>query len=465
MKPAFLPLLLLASCLALEGCSTRPPCDASSCEGCCDATGLCRVGTAADACGAKGATCAVCASGCMSGACLTVDAGAPDAGATCQPSTEAPTGRSDFGGAYDAVNDELVVFGGDPGVAVNCQSKPEFSEETWFFSPGCGTWRRSPVQGPSPRARHASAFDTQRRRLIVFGGRYRLGTSGDYLTYNDVHALSLGLDATPNHAWEELTTRGTRPPPLSSAAAVYDATGDRFIVFGGNTSNNGGVFAPNGRVFALALSDNTWSELVPTAGVAPARLFHAMALDAQRNRLVAFAGGDANAFLGPFFRDVVTFDLTTRVWAPLTLSGSAPLGRIRPMMVADPARDRLLVFGGHDDGQLGETNDLWAINLAANRWERLRAGDTLKTPGNGFCDFPADFTNADLMSPERREGSVFTPAGPHGVLMFGGRSDCGTVSDVWKLDPVMGQWTSLRPSFAGLSCERSGRTNCTKLCF
>ena len=451
--------------LALTGCGTKPPCNTSTCEGCCDATGVCRLGTAAEACGSKGGTCAVCTSGCMSGACavsMMMDAGTVDAG-SCEPSTDSPVGISDFGGAWDAVGNQLVVFGGDPGVAVNCQGRPAFSEETWFYNPACNTWRKSSEVGPSPRSRHATAFDTMRRRLIVFGGRYRAGTTGLYTTYNDTHALRFEADGT--HLWSALMTRGTPPPPLSNATAVYDPTGDRFIVFGGNTSNDGGTFVPNGRVFALAMADNTWSELVPTAGVAPARLFHAMELDAPRNRLIAFAGGDANAFLGPFFNDVVTFDLATRAWSTLTLSGARPLGRIRPAMVADPDRNRLLVFGGHDDGQLGETNELWAINLTANRWDRVRTGDTLLTAGNGFCDFPANFTTADLMSPERREGHILVNAGTNGFLMFGGRSDCGTVNDLWKLEPAMGQWSVLKQAFSGLSCERSGKTNCTKLCF
>jgi hypothetical protein len=461
MKTAF--LLLATLLLVLSGCGTKPPCNASTCEGCCDATGVCRLGSTNDACGAKGGTCAVCVSGCTSGACAVVDAGVvPDAG-SCEASTSSPTGRSDFGGAWDAVGNQLVVFGGDPGVAVNCQGRPAFSDETWFYSPGCNTWRLSTEVGPSPRSRHATAFDTKRRRLIVFGGRYRAGASGLYTTYNDTHALRFEADGT--HLWSPLTTLGAPPPPLSSATAVYDPTGDRFIVFGGNTSNDGGTFVPNGRVFALALTDNTWTELVPTAGVPPARLFHGMVLDLPRNRLVAFSGGDANAFLGPFFTDVVAFDLSTRAWTTLALAGTKPLGRIRPAMAADPDRNRILVFGGHDDGQLGETNELWAINLAANRWDRVRTGDTLLTAGNGFCDFPSNFTTADLMSPERREGHVFVNAGANGFLMFGGRSDCGTVNDVWKLDPVKAEWEVLKQAFSGLSCERSGKTNCSKLCF
>lgn len=52
-------LLLVAS-----ACVERvPDCDASTCEGCCDASGVCKAGTTADACGSAGASCNVCASG------------------------------------------------------------------------------------------------------------------------------------------------------------------------------------------------------------------------------------------------------------------------------------------------------------------------------------------------------------------------------------------------------------------
>lgn len=461
-------VFLVTSLAALViACGTKPVCSSSTCDGCCDATGVCRLGNSAEACGTKGSACAVCASACMpSGACAVGSEmdGGTDAG-TCAMGETPPTGRSDLGGGWDDASGELVIYGGDPGVAVNCMARPEFSDETWFYNPTCNTWRKSTEPGPSARARHASAFDTKRRRLIVFGGRYRAGTTGTYTVYNDTHALEVGLPPPDTHLWRPLTTRGPTPVGLSSTAAVYDAMGDRFLVFGGNESGNGLTFTPNGKVYALAFPDNTWSELVPTSGTAPARLFHAMALDAQRNRLIVFAGGDANAFTGPFFNDVHAFDLSTRVWTRLALSGTAPLGRIRPSAVADAARDRVLVFGGHDDGQLGETNELWAINLAMNRWERVRSGDTFLTAGAGLCDFPPNFTTADLMSPERREAHLMVNAGSNGVLMFGGRSDCGTVNDVWKLDPAQGRWEQLKQAFSGLSCERSGKTNCTKLCF
>ena len=47
-----------------------------------------------------------------------------------------PTGRSDFAAAFDPGDQQLIVFGGDPGIAQNCTSNPEFSGETWLYEPG-----------------------------------------------------------------------------------------------------------------------------------------------------------------------------------------------------------------------------------------------------------------------------------------------------------------------------------------
>ncbi|MCC6336892.1 MAG: hypothetical protein IT380_23235 [Myxococcales bacterium] len=51
---------------AFPACGSRPPitrCNASNCDGCCDETGSCFKGISREACGAAGASCAVCATG------------------------------------------------------------------------------------------------------------------------------------------------------------------------------------------------------------------------------------------------------------------------------------------------------------------------------------------------------------------------------------------------------------------
>jgi len=71
----------LAVGLALSACPT-PPCDASSCAGCCDSNGDCNPGSLRSACGLNGAACQACAKTelCTAHQCQTPDAG-PDAGA------------------------------------------------------------------------------------------------------------------------------------------------------------------------------------------------------------------------------------------------------------------------------------------------------------------------------------------------------------------------------------------------
>jgi hypothetical protein len=460
--------VVLLSALLLAACGGAPvplpqpeDCGPRNCGGCCDASGACRDGVDAAACGQGGESCRGCATGeiCEAAQCVQDPyAGCPD------PGDGLPPPRSDFAAAFDPEQGELILFGGDPGVPVNCQARPEFSADTWFYSTACGTWRKSARAGPPARARHVGVFDAQRRRFVVFGGRFRAGTSGAYTVYNETWALHLTADPA-THVWDLVTTQGVPPPPLSSSAAVYDPVGDRMLVYGGNQSSSGAVFAPESRVWALSFADDSWEELTPLSVALPkARLFHGAAMDVARNRLIIFGGGDENAFLGPFLKDTWAFDLATRTWTQLGFN-AGPQGRIRPMLAPDPERDRLVLFGGHDDGQLGERNDLWALELATGTWQPLREGDTFGTAGSGFCDFPSDFTQPDLGSPERREASGFVQVPGAGHFLLGGRSDCGVLNDVWQLAPEQAAWTELQPSFTGLSCERSGKQGCTKLCF
>jgi hypothetical protein len=396
------------------------------------------------------------------------DGGSPDAGRQCPVKGAGPSARSDFAfvSDSDSAQAQLWLYGGDPGFAQNCQSAPQFDGETWHYDVLCSTWSKYPGASPPPRARHTAVWDSKRKRMVIFGGRYRAGASGAYTVFNETWSFEpAALDG--QGLWTPLQPTGTLPPGLANAAAVYDAAGDRMLVFGGNTSISGLTFSPENRLWSLDFAANAWSEVTPTTATRPpARQFHAMALDAQRGRLIVFSGGDANAFTGPFLADLWVFDLAARSWSPLAASGTPPMARIRPSLVLDAARDRMLLFGGHDDGQLGERNDLSALALASPAWTTLKLGDTLNQPGNGFCDFPSNFTNADLSSPERREAMGLVQIDPSGsFVLFGGRSDCGVLADLWSFDPAAGSWKNQIPAFAGTSCARSGKLNCTTLCF
>src|SRR5207248_9874 len=160
-------------------------------------------------------------------------------------------------------------------------------------------------------------------------------------------------------------------------------------VFGGNSATRHDRLAPTSDLRSLALATNVWTKLTPSTAAAPdARMYAAMALDSKRSRLLTYGGAGADAFSGSFFNDTWAFDLATSTWTQLPATGDAPKGRIRASIALDAERDRLLLFGGHDDGAEGERNDLMALDLATNVWSTLRAGDTLNGGGGGFCSFP-----------------------------------------------------------------------------
>lgn len=381
-----------------------------------------------------------------------------DAG-QCPTGAEAPEARGDGAGAVDPMTGALYLFGGDVGMTRNCMQTPAFRDDTWRYDPRCDHWDRLAMGATAPSARSRSAFalDSRRRRLIVFGGRYRAGTSGAYTLLQDTWALDLA-----SGAWTQIEATGG-PSARANATAVYDREGDAFVVFGGNTNTNGAAFTPRRDTFVLDLATNTWRQIAAD-GAPPARLFHAAAM--QGRVMWIASGGDANAFTGPFLRDVWTLDLSTEQWRRVTLSGdtAALVGRINHVLVPAPTGGGVVVLGGHDDGALGNRNDV--ISIAPDGTVRtVRGGDTLRHAGSGFCNFPADFTMTDMDAPERRSAFVgAVEGGGARAVVYGGKTDCGLAGDVWAVDLASGAWSPLRSTNEGLSCARTGRTGCQSLC-
>lgn len=68
--------------LVIASCGPTKSCTPSSCLGCCDASGACRIGSDTSACGTKGAACQNCGlQTCVSGACFSGSTGAGSTGA------------------------------------------------------------------------------------------------------------------------------------------------------------------------------------------------------------------------------------------------------------------------------------------------------------------------------------------------------------------------------------------------
>ncbi len=421
------------------------------------------------------------------------DVGEPDAGSgacaslgTALQAQTAPERRGDMAFAHDPTCDRVFMFSGDQAEPVMCgPAASRFLGDLHTLDVATGQWTLVEVTpgGPAPRerARSSGLWDSKRDRFIVFGGRWRMGTSGQYTFLNDVWAFD-----PATKSWTELSPHGNaggRPLGRMNTVIDYDPTGDRMIIVaGGRVSSDFQSFPVDNQVWAFNFGDNSWENLWNDGSTGPdPRLFHEGALDRANGRFFIHGGGKETAFTDlDFLRDTWFFDLNNQTWTEVPqgmtcqrdvncfgdpcVEGlcSTPRGRIKGAMTYDPARNRILMFGGHDDRSLGNVNDLWALDLADPPiWVRIEENDTFNRGALGFCDFPADFANVVDGTPERRESHLWIVAGDTAIL-YGGRTDCGLSNDTWRFDLTTGTWQELNPSFNGMTCFRSGRTDCNE---
>ena len=371
-------------------------------------------------------------------------------------STEIPSTRGEVEGVWDTARERFVFFGGDQGPPESCIPKPDFLDEVWAFHPDCDNFERITPEGdgPSPRTRHSITMDHSRGRMLMHGGRSREGTSGPYDIQDDLWAYDLATDT-----WQELPSNDGPRARVTHSMVV---AGDQMIVYGGNSTSSSTSYVPMADVWSYDLVSERWERLDADAA-AGKRLFHAAAISDDGKTMYVFGGADDNAYTGPFFSDLWSYDVSSGLWTELD-EGSGPLGRIMPDLLFDGERNRLLLWSGHDDGNLGNTNEMWAWDLDGSGWTQIEDGDSYENPAFGFCNFPADFVDPDLNAPERRYFGAGAMS-EDDIYIFGGKTDCGQVNDVWMWSLRDEEWTERSPATSGEVCLRSFADGCESLCF
>jgi len=231
----------------------------------------------------------------------------------------------------------LVVFAGQAG--------PRFFDDLWAFDPATGAWSALPGDGRRPEARYGTcAAVGPDGRLWISHGFTASGRFGD------------------TRAWDPGTGRWTVETPADGTVPVDRCLHDclwapdgRLLLYGGQTT---GV-ASLGDLWALDTAGARWTE---QASPAPgARRLYGLATEGTST---AWLFGGADARDRPL-ADLWRWDLVTLDWTPVTLPEGAerPAARFGATLIADPARGRLLLFGG--EGRAGRTADLWVLSAPA----------------------------------------------------------------------------------------------------
>jgi len=243
--------------------------------------------------------------------------------------------------------------------------------------------------------------------MVVFGG------TNDSTLYDDIWALS--LSGTPE--WSEIVASGAGPAARYRHSAIYDPVRDRMIVFGGR-----GDSGDLNDTWALDLGTApAWSEIRPLA-LPRTRASHCAVYDPGGDRMIVYGGNGSNR------NDAWALALSgPPAWSPLEPTGTPPPGHSSHTAVLDPARNRILVFGGKSDSSLA-TGDLSVLALGG-------------TPAWSQIVRPLRPTSMAYHT------SIYDPVGSR-LISFGGMTNyTGPINETWalSLDPAP-LWSRIEPA-------------------
>ena len=384
---------------------------------------------------------------------------------SCDGHFDPPPPMNEHTGTYADDEGILVIFGGNTSVPENC-GFPAYTGEskTYLYydrplASDCGPWVEL-NGGPQGRARHSA--DYGEGSVWMFGGRVRAVSMGPYHLFNDLWRFDVAT-----RTWMEVPVINEGPSGRYNSSITYDSTRRTLWVYGGNVADN--TLNPDAvhDLWMFDIETSMWTE-IETPEYLLDRMWHNAIYDPIRDRLVFFGGADESAFFDAavYFNDLVFYNPESDSWGRAE-PDQAPDGRFWSQMVYRMAGDEYLIFGGHDDQTLGNRNDSWSYNPETNVWSALTGEDTYNRPANGFCDFPPDFTIVDRNLPERRNAHSFSWSNTcDRGLMFGGKTDCGAINDVWAYTSESG-WENSALATAGEVCHRwrSNPENCANMCF
>jgi hypothetical protein len=252
------------------------------------------------------------------------------------PEGDVPAGRFGHVAAWvDGIG--LVVWSGQAGPNA-------FFSDIWAYDPDGFSWTRLPDGGDVPLARYGScgAIGPDGRLWISHGFTADEGRFFDTRAYD--FATGTWADLTP--------TDGDVPVPRCLHDCLWTPDG-QLVLYGGQTTG-------------LPALGDLWTWLTEPAGhwtqqpqpAAPARQLYALA--ELGGRAFIFGGGGVS---GGLLGDLWLLDLASLAMVEATTSGDQPSARSAATFFADPARHRLLLFGGK--GNNAELDDLWQLSPVA----------------------------------------------------------------------------------------------------
>ncbi|MEM7032744.1 MAG: LamG-like jellyroll fold domain-containing protein [Chloroflexota bacterium] len=262
--------------------------------------------------------------------------------------TPQPSAQEAYAMAYDPIEDEVILYGGNSEGSPYGQDSWEYAQASWLETTG--------LSNPQATYGAALSFNPANNKFLLFGGSKVddtvVGETWEYNNLNSSNSWALMLAANP--------------PARTYATMATDTTNNAVYLFGGN---NGATYYND----VWTYTGGAWSLVSPTGTAPAARTLSAMAYDPDNQRLLLFGGRDAT---GVILADLWALDLTTTpapTWSQIDdgTDPTDPPARMAHSLVYDEERDTLVLIGGVADD---------AETLLADTWHFGSSGWSQATP-------------------------------------------------------------------------------------
>ena len=282
------------------------------------------------------------------------------------------------------------------------------------------------------RERPCMAFDRSRGRTVLFGGLFHVGST--YTYYNDTFEQD-------GYSWAHMNPTQS-PPGRERCTMTYDEERQVVVMHGGSGAT--------GFNDTWEYDGTTWTNTTPVGAKPSVRMGPAMAYDAARGLVVLFGG-----MAGTYLSDTWEYDGTT--WT-LRSTTTHPPGLYQAAMGYDRVRERMVLFGGKDQGGADGTNQTWEYDGADWSLMSPATSPPLRTNGTlaydehrgtlvlyggqviGLLKDTWEYDGVDweeqslAAAPIRRtDHQMVYDSARRGVLLFGGTGDAGPLWDTWFL--------------------------------
>ena len=394
------------------------------------------------------------------------------------PSNPLPAARNGHTLIWDPGQRRLILFGGkdsNNSFLNDVWALPlwtwDAQNQVWQYN-YAGIWQQLTTTGAVPGlTQHTAVLDSQRGRMLVYGGEKSDGTLSDQLYSLDLQTLTWSALTIP-------TGGATGPFGRQEHVAIYDASDDALFVYGGEQYHSGSFSWASPTLWRLRLSTQPlqWDIFVSQVAVAPCVNGGAI-YDSGRNEMVIYGGNPGQS--GPAGGAAIRVPLAVPsgvINMPLTMS----LRRESFAYVYDNLRDKMQIFGGSEgvvmaNGAVVPRNDTWNLTLGTSpawnpTYERPYGGTwfsdasmvyddqhgrTIMFGGytgfngpvngvfavglSGYVDQWATPNLTGTPPSARYDHSAIYDRTGDRMVVYGGSSNTGDCSDLWALNRTGGQ--------------------------